>query len=288
MLDARRFTAFVWLVAALLWCAAAQAQQTVLEVITLKYRNADQVIPVLRPLLDPRGTITGTNNRLILRTTPANLAELKQVLDVIDARPRQLMISVRQDADLDRTRRGGQISGSVEIGDNARVSVPGRPRPGGATVQGGGARAQVYSSEAQRTDRVSQTVQVLEGNAAFIRVGQSVPVRTQQAIVGPGGATTVQSTEFRDVDTGFYVVPRVSGDRVTLEISSANDRVINPATGASSIQRVQTVVTGRLGDWIELGGTSETRAQDESVILGRSSDAGRDYRRLMLKVEEAR
>jgi hypothetical protein len=100
--------------------------------------------------------------------------------------------------------------------------------------------------------------------------------------------TSEQYTQYRDVDSGFYVTPRVSGDRVTLEISSANDRVVNPATGASSIQRVQTVVSGRLGEWIEIGGTSEQRTRDESVILGRSSDAGRDYRRVLLKVEEAR
>jgi hypothetical protein len=276
------------LLTAVLCASVALAQQTVLEVITLKYRNVEQVIPILQPLVAPGGTITGMNNRLILRTTPANLAELKQVLEVIDARPRQLMILVRQDADIERSQRGAQVSGSADLGDAGQVTVPGRPRPGGATVSGGGMEAQVYSSEAQRTDRMSQSVRVTEGNAAFIRIGQSVPVQSRQVIVGPGGAVSQQSTQFRDVDSGFYVTPRVNGDRVTLEISSANDRVINPATGTASIQRVQTVVSGRLGEWIELGGTGEQRTRDQSVILGRSSDAGRDYRRVLLKVEEVR
>jgi type II secretory pathway component GspD/PulD (secretin) len=273
----------------LLLCACvALAQQSVLEVITLKYRNVDQVLPILRPLVAPGGTLTGMNNRLIVRTTPANLAELKQVLEAIDARPRQLVIQVRQDADIERSRRGGQISGTADLGDAGQVTVPGRPRPGGATVSGDGGEVQVYSSEAQRTDRVSQSVRVSEGNAAFIRIGQSIPVQSRQVIVGPGGAVSQQSTQYRDVDSGFYVTPRVNGDRVTLEIAAANDRVIDPATGASSIQRVQTVVAGRLGEWIEIGGTAEQRTRDESVILGRSSDAGRDYRRVLLKVEEAR
>ena len=67
----------VWLGACLLALAfAAQAQQQVLEVLTLGYRQADDLIPLLRPLLAPGGTLTGTSNRLIVRTTPANLAEL--------------------------------------------------------------------------------------------------------------------------------------------------------------------------------------------------------------------
>jgi hypothetical protein len=107
-------------------------------------------------------------------------------------------------------------------------------------------------------------------------------------IVGPGGAVGQQWTQYRDVDSGFYVTPRVHGDSVTLEISAANDRVVDPATGASSIQRVQTVVSGRLGEWIELGATGEQRSRDESVILGRSSDASREYRRVLLKVEEVK
>jgi hypothetical protein len=284
--DLARGGRWVWLLAAALFCIAARAQQ--LEVITLKYRNAEQVIPILQPLVAPGGTISGMNNRLFLRTTPGNLAELKRVLDVVDARPRQLAISVRQDADLERGGRGAQVSGSADLGDAGQVTVPGRPRPRGATATSGGVEARVYSSESQRLDRTSQSVRVLEGNTAFIRIGQSVPVQSQPVIVGPGGAVGQQWTQYRDVDSGFYVTPRVHGDSVTLEISAANDRVVDPATGASSIQRVQTVVSGRLGEWIELGATGEQRSRDESVILGRSSDASREYRRVLLKVEEVK
>jgi type II secretory pathway component GspD/PulD (secretin) len=74
----------VLLLAAL--AGAVQAQQTTLEVITLNYRNAEEVIPILKPLLAPEGTVTGLNNRLVVRTTPGNLAELKQVLAMITPR----------------------------------------------------------------------------------------------------------------------------------------------------------------------------------------------------------
>ena len=266
--------------------AAGQAQQTVLEVITLKYRNADQVIPMLRPLIAPGGSLSGMQNKLIVRTTPENLAEIKQILATIDAAPRRLMISVRQDADLERSRQGGQISGSAQVGDNVTVTVPGRPTPPGATARVDDVRAKVYSSESQKTDQVSQQVQVIEGGRALIRVGQSVPVRTRQTIDTPTGRRRTETIEYRDVDSGFYVVPRVSGDTVTLEIFTAADALQSPATGAASIQRVQTVVSGRLGEWIEIAGIGQQATQRDSDILARSSDARREDRRVLLRVDE--
>ena len=224
----------------------------------------------------------------MVRTTPENLAELKQVLATIDAAPRRLLISVRQDAELDRSRRGGQVSGQVDIGDNATVRMPGRPTQPGATVRADGVRAKVYSSESASTDRVSQQVQVIEGGRALIRVGQSVPMRSREVIDTPGGRRVLDASDYRDVDTGFYVVPRVAGDRVTLEISTAADTLQSGQRGAVDVQRVQAVVTGRLGEWIELGGLGQQSLQRDSEILGRSSDARRDDRRVLVKVDEIR
>ena len=266
----------------------ARAQQAVLEVITLKYRTVDQVIPVLQPLVAPPGTITGLNNQLVLRTTPANLAQIKQVLATLDAMPRQLVVSVRQDSELDRSRSGAQVSGQVGVGDHASVSVPGRPTPPGATVSVDGVNAKVYSGDARPAERVAQQVRVLEGSRAFIRLGQSVPVRNHQVIDTPNGRRVVETTGFSETSSGFYVLPRLAGDRVTLEIFTANDSVRSPATGATTIQQVQTVVSARLGEWVEIGGIGQHGILEESQALTRSTDARRDQRSVMLKVDEVR
>lgn len=272
---------------------AAQAQQQVLEVITLGYRQADEVIPMLRPLLAPGGTLTGMNNRLVVKTTPANLAEIKQVVAAIDSRPRQLMISVRQSSAADASRDAASVSGTVGIGSNAQVKVPRPPGSGndpGVTVQSGSTRVEgrAINSRSARDDGVTQTVQVLEGSDAFIRMGQSAPVQSTQVIRTPRGTQITQGTDFVDADTGFYVTPRVNGDRVTLEISTSRDRLRNPNSGAVNIQRVSTVVSGRLGEWIEIGGSSETVDRSQGQTLARSRDARSEERRVMLKVDEVR
>jgi len=113
-------------------------------------------------------------------------------------------------------------------------------------------------------------------------------VRTREYVDTPSGRRVIDTTGFQDVDTGFYVVPRLSGDTVTLEIFTAADSLRSPVTGATNVQRVQTVVSGRLGEWIEIAGIDQQAARNGSEILARSSDARREGRRVLLKVEEVR
>src|SRR5690348_2631675 len=103
-----RFLPLLLLVAA----TVALAQGT-LEVIQLRHRTAEQVIPVLRPLVEPGGALTGQYNQLIVRSSPENLAQIRQVLDSIDRPQRRLMVSVRFDNTADSARSG--IDGGVRI-----------------------------------------------------------------------------------------------------------------------------------------------------------------------------
>jgi len=266
-----------------------QAQQTVLEVIDLKYRSAEQIVPMLKPLLAPGGTISALQNRLIVRTTPQNLAELRKVLDAVDTRPKRLVISVRQEAAGTGLASEAAISGSIGT-DNARVTVPGSRSKQGATAEvrkgDNVARARVLSSQSAATDRGVQTVQVLEGNEALIRIGQSVPVRSRSVIQTPQGAQISESVEYRDADTGFRVRPRVNGDQVTLEISSRHDALADPNSQTFNVQRVDTVVSGRLGEWMEIGGVDQSRVQTDGGTISRRSGSFSDDRKVLLKVEQ--
>ncbi|MET0217431.1 MAG: secretin N-terminal domain-containing protein [Burkholderiales bacterium] len=279
------FIALAWLAT-----ASALAQQSVLEVITLKYRTADQVIPLLQPFVDRDGSINGMQNQLIIRTSPANLAEIRKILDQVDARPRQLLITVRQDVDLATARGEAQLSGRVGIGDNASISVPGsRGGNDGLVVQGGSGntnlRGRISAREVSASDANTQRVQVLEGNVAFIRVGQSVPVPSQQVIQTPYGTQIIQSTQYRDFSTGFQVLPRVSGDTVTVEINPQREKPGRyPGTG--NVQGVSTVVTAPLGEWMEIGGATETGSIQSSANLGQRSESGTERRSVLLMVQE--
>ena len=273
----------------------AGSQTTVLEVIPLRYRTAQEVIPIIQPMLSREGSVSGLQGQLIVRTTPANLEEVKRILASVDTAPRQLLISVRQDADIDRSRSGAEVSGSLG-GEHGRVTIPGNrdSRGGNVVIREGDDRLRVHVLEGRgvKSDRNTQSVRVLEGREAFVGTGQSVPVRERQVrrvlINGQWVEQVVESTQYRDVTTGFYVLPRLAGDRVTLDVSPQRESLSRHIPGGVNVQSLVTTVSGRLGEWMEIGGVSQDASGQQTVLLGRSTTAVRDSRRVLVKVDEVR
>jgi len=267
--------------------------QTTVELVPLKYRKSEQMIPVLQPLLGRDSSITGFQNQLVIRATPAELAQLKRLLAEIDTAPKRLLITVRQDTDLDRDRREAELSGSIG-NDNARITVPGSgSRSGGNVTLGDGddrLRGRVVDSQRSTSSSTSQSIQVLEGYSAFIRVGESRPVRSRQVVRtvvnGQVVDRVVEGTDYRDASTGFSVVPRVQGNRVTLDIDPQRETFDDGRRGTVNVQRVVTTVSGRLGEWMDLGGVNESRSDVQSTLLGRSSTSSNERRGVQVKVEE--
>lgn len=257
-----------------------------LEVIDLKHRSAEELLPIVRPLLDKDGVASGMNYQLILRTSPHNLAQIKKLLPSIDVAPRRLRITVMQDVDRDTIERLTSVSGS--IGSNPRITVP--DNGGGASVQIGQGRdrlkANVISTRTLDEGRNTQQLQVLEGRRALVRTGQSIPVPQRQVVQQPWGTQVIDSTEYREVDSGFYVLPHVNGDQVTLEISAKNDAPMRGNPQAVNTQQASSTLSGRLGEWIELGGTGQRETADDGTISSRSVARKREQRSVLIRVEE--
>ena len=282
----RLFLLFILLVFAM----PVLAEQQV-EIIELRHRTVEDVLPVLQPLLEPGGALSGMSGQLIVRASEGNLAELKKVLAVIDRPPRQLVIHVSQSRGMDSRRQGYGVSGNVEIGDNVRIAGSGAPTPGDAGVQvrQGGSSVEVQGGDVRRSgeERTDQFVRVLDGGEAFIRIGRSLAVPFRRVTAGPGGMTVTDGVVYRDIGQGFHAVPRLAGDRVTVEISPQFDSPGGRGSGDVETQRLTTTVTGRLGEWIELGGSSQQAQGTEARMTGMASGEMRDTRGVWLRVEEA-
>jgi hypothetical protein len=279
----------VVLLLALFHVALAIAQERV-EVITLDYRTAEQVIPIVQPLVGPDGAVTGMQNKLIVRASPERLAQIKQVIASIDSRPRRLMITVRQNTTREALAREAGVYGTAG-GEHARVTVPEQPGRAGARVEVGSGddrvSAKVWASAGQATSADEQQLQVLEGNAAFIQVGQSVPYRGRTVYRDARGASVVEDhTSYRDVTSGFYVLPRVVGEQVILEINPQQN-TLGPR-GTVNVQQAATTVSGRLGEWIELGGVGQQAEAQGSGTVYSTRRLSSDTRSIFVKVEELR
>ena len=90
---------------------------------------------------------------------------------------------------------------------------------------------------------------------------------------------------FQELATGFEVVPRVSGDRVFLDIRPRRDRPGARDPASVDTQQVASSVSARLGEWIELGGSAENAARNERGTLS-TYGARKSDRRVWVKVEE--
>lgn len=187
------------LAAALMGCAHVSWAQQGLEIIPLKHRTVEQVLPVLRPLLEPGATLSGSRGQLLLRASAANVAEIRRALDAIDRPSRRLQISVRLDDGVESARR--EVEASARIGS-------------------GGVRASISAEDSRRAaaERVDQRIQVLEGGRASIHTGQH--------------------TEIQGRVSGIEVVPTLMGGEVTLEILQRRDTP-QAQQSASSVVRAR-------------------------------------------------
>jgi type II secretory pathway component GspD/PulD (secretin) len=276
----------------------AQAQQG-MEIIPLRHRTVEQVIPALQPFVEPGGALSGMNNQLILRGSARNREQVRQALAALDTPARRLMIRVSQNRDADSRQQGAEVSGNIGFGNNVRIIQPSgvgqiEVRRGDSINSSGNSsiNARAYDTRSTRDMRSSQMVQVVEGGRAFIQVGQSLPLPLRQVVLGPNGVVVTDSTVYRDVGQGFYAAPQLAGDRVTLEISpqfdtTGSERNLGNAAVVNT-QRLSTTVSGRLGEWIELGGSGQQSNGHERGNLGIGTSELRDSRSVWLLVEELR
>ena len=250
-------TALVWL----LLSVAAHADLLVMEVVPLKHRLAIDLLPTLRELVAAGGTVTGLNNQLVIRSTPANLADLKQVLAGLDVRQQQLRITVRQNVQGASQDAADQLAARLRVA-GAEVAA-GMGGPGGAPgaairYQGdtAGVSVESYRTHGQDDRASAHFVTAIEGTPAYITTGQSLPLPQTSAVVTPYGANIQQSLNYRNVGSGVYVTPRLAGDEVTLEISPYSEQLNRQGGGVIDERSVNTVVRGRLGQWLPLGGAT--------------------------------
>lgn len=272
--------------------ATAAAQTMRLEVIPLNSRSAEEVATVIRPLLAPGGTVTGMNDQLIVKTTPANLEEIRQVLQSIDKPSRRLMISVRQGISGAGGTRDRYLSGSAGAGD-VRASARTRGQGEGVTItgrdeNGNTIRYGMNDSDSSRESDNTYQVQTLEGEPALIQSGISVPVPRRETYVTPGGVIVQDTTEYYDATSGFYVLPRVSGETVTVMVAP---RTVSAGRGripAFDIQNVQTTVSGRLGEWLDIGGLDSAGRDTRRSTLSSRETRREEQRSILIKVDEIR
>lgn len=271
----------------MLACNIVYADSTRLEVIQLKHRPAREVIPLIKPFVGPGGAVAGTGFKLIIRATPEYLRQVKTILAEIDTGLNNLIIQVRQGQQRNNVREATEISGNIKSGD-VEISVPGSGG-GGVTVSGGSSgstgKIKLRRTHDRSDSQANQRIRVLEGQPAYIQVGSSVPLARSTVTTGPEGTIVQRSVEYKDVTSGFDVIARVNNDIVTLEISPHHETLSRRGGGVINVRRAHTIVSGKIGEWIDIGGSSTQRNSNTSGYTYSTQSRRQRDSSIFLKVE---
>lgn len=267
----------------------AQAGTLEVQVIPLKHRLAEEVVPVLRPLLAPGESINSMDNRLIVRAAPASRALIEKTLSEIDTVRRNLRISVRHAGSADSTQDTHGISGQVQQG-NTRIVVsnPNRDRSG-VSVSGTGVNSGLQIRTERHSTRThansTQNLTVMDGGRAFLRVGESIPDVQQFLVLVGNRAAVLTGVQYRDVTTGFEVEPRIVGERIMLMVSPRLAFRGDQGVQTVNFEELRTQLTVAPGEWVDLGGVVGNAHELNRRILSSHRRSGGDTSGFQIRVD---
>ena len=128
-------------------------------------------------------------------------------------------------------------------------------------------------------------MRTLDGHPAFIETGTLIPYYSGPLSLYAPGSTGFR---FRDASSGFWVLPRLQGERVDLEISTQAARPTIRGDGSIDHQQVATRIRARLGEWIPIAGTDRSIARRRHVgVVYRTRRDDQAHRVIQLKVDLA-
>lgn len=242
--------------------------QAVTEVIEPRNRLAQELAPLLQPLAGVGGSVAAYDNKLIVRAAPAQIAEMRRLLEQLDRAPRQLRVSVRQGRRLQSDEQEAGLSGVYRRGDGS-VAVPG---PDGRLPED--VELRLRERKVVDENGIRQQLRVTEGSEAQIMLGRSRPYTVSEPLTDGKFA---YHTEYIEHSTGFVVLPRLLPDgRVQLEIRAQQQ--IGARPGYIDSRGTASTVSGPLGEWFEIGSAVQQAGSSSGAVLGygEHNSQGRD------------
>lgn len=248
--------------------------QPELKIITLQHRFGQDLLSAIQPLVGEDGTASAVDNHLFIRATPERMQAIEQVITTLDVMRKNVRITVsHSDSSQNQGSRAG-VSGRARVGDVEIQTSRGAPD---------GVRLDIDNRQSSSVRSGTEFVTVMDGERAFIRVGQSVPYTQQWIQLTRQYMSTSQTTVFQDITTGFAVRPRYIGDQVELEITP---RIASLSHGnVVDFEELATIVRVAPGQWFDVGGNMQSRDDVSRAILSQRERSGANSSHLRIKVD---
>ncbi|WP_435979565.1 hypothetical protein [Psychrobacter sp. DM4] len=215
------------------------------------------------------GNVSNYQDKLVLRTTPANYQAVLQLLSQIDSQPQPLTVAVRVGSN-SKVQRNTQ---------QGRVIISNRGIQGtGVIMQRGGQ---------QQSDNLYQ-VQTLSGSAASISTGTlyALTQNYSRSVYSnysnnnrPLGQIVIQQQVLLPTTQGIAVVPRLlPSGQVEVSLSQVEETLLRSNTtyrqnNAVKAQRLNSTIIVPRGQWVTIGQiTQNGQSQSSGYGINRTID----------------
>ncbi len=226
-----------------LYARCGMAADLQVKVVRLHLHTAEQVIPLIKPLLVAEGVVTGSQNTLIIKTTRQNLTQVQNVLDELERPPQALLISLSY--------------GYPPADDGQQV---------------------ITTSAKQQQPESIQQLRTLDGEEGFVgttrevrivdRMGvmnlsansMATPAEKIDASSSPTSSLSAAQVEMshKKLRTGFYVKPLLMADEhVKLILRQQAQQLSRDNSQATNGSDMQTTLVIPLNQWVSLRGTRD-------------------------------
>jgi len=247
------------------------------KIIPLQHRFAEEILPAIKPLVGVNGTATTMQNNLIIRTSPENMAEIEKVINTLDTTRQNLKITVSRNKSSLTEQNSAEISARKRIG-NVAIET-GKMH----NIVRNGAALDIKNHQSKSQISNSQFIQVLDGEQAFISVGQSIPYTQEWVSLTHRYIGIQYTTEFIDINTGFAVRPKSIGKQVEVEITPRFSQLNRG--GVIDFDMLTTIVRTNRGEWINLGEIMQQKDDVSRAILNWKTNSQLSDNQLLILVE---
>lgn len=254
---------------------------TEFKIIDLQYRFAEEIIPTIQNLAGADGAVTGMQNHLIVRASPEKMREIEQAIAALDVVRQNLKITVSRSGAIQNEQSGINVAGRKRFG-NIEITGNSRPQPSKGNSKEE-IRLDIEKRQSSSTTKNLQYISVIEGETAFIRVGQSVPFSQEWIILKHHYTKLQKTTEFIDIDTCFIVSPRILGNVIEVTITPRIAQLNQ--SGTIDFEEHSTTVRVPRGEWLDLSGTMQQNDEVSRAILGQNINSQSQNSQLSILVE---
>ena len=276
VINLKRIVSSLFLLSAMSFSLIAVAE-TEFKIIDLQHRFAEDILPAIQPLAGSNGVVSGTQNHLIIRTSPERMREIERVITSLDVVSQNLKITVSLQNNLQSSQDAINVRGRKRVG-NVEISSDKYPSRADDGVQVG-----IATDKSNSQNKSMQFINIMDGMTAFIRVGQSVPFTQEWLTLTNRYLNAQQTTEFVDITTGFSVRPRSIGNQIELEVTpriaklNQNDFI--------DFEELSTIVRVDKGEWLDLGGIMQQKDDVSHMILSRHNSSQSQNNSLSIRVD---